>query len=370
VPIRQAPGVLKIATYATINIFCFDLILGYVKIYGMKLSMGIVGLPNVGKSTLFKALTQNEVNIANYPFATIDPNVGVVAVPDERLDKLAELSNSAKKIPAVVEFYDIAGLVKGANKGEGLGNQFLSHIRETDAVVEVLRCFQSGEIIHVENSVDPLRDMEIINAELALKDLDTLEKAWKKVEGDAKTGNKEAQKTLESFRKVKETLEKGEMLFQQQYKELLENPKLKELNLLTSKPQLYLLNGNPEDVSEELKNKIKALGADYIIINLSENPNLSALIQKAYEILGLISFFTTGEDETRAWTIKKGSKAPEAAGAIHTDFEKKFIRAEVIHWEKLVEAQGWAKAKQKGWLRLEGKDYVVQNGDVMVIRHG
>jgi len=337
------------------------------------LSIGIVGLPNVGKSTLFKALTQNEVNIANYPFATIDPNIGVVSVPDNRLDKLAKLSSSAKKIPAVVEFYDIAGLVKGANKGEGLGNQFLSHIRETNMIVGVIRCFSSSEIIHVESTVDPIRDMEIINTELALKDLETLEKNFKKLEGEARAGDKEAQKDFEALQKAKEALKKGDLLFAGDYSLILENKRLKELNLLTAKPQIYLLNGDAEEVPEELKNKIKSLGAGYVVINLNDSSiplGLNQLIQKAYEILGLISFLTTGEDETRAWTIKKGSKAPQAAGAIHTDFEKNFIRAEVINWEKLLEAESWSKAKQKGWLRLEGKDYIVEDGDVIEIRHG
>ncbi|NCN53218.1 redox-regulated ATPase YchF [Candidatus Wolfebacteria bacterium] len=335
----------------------------------MKLSIGIVGLPNVGKSTLFKSLTNLDITIANYPFATIDPNIGIVPVPDERRDKLAKMSESKKNIPAVVEFYDIAGLVKGANQGEGLGNQFLNHIRETNAIVGVLRCFQSNEIIHVENSVDPLRDMEIINAELALKDLDTIEKNLKKIEGEAKTGNKEAQKDLTVFNKAKEVLNKGEML--NKYPELQERVKLKELNLLTAKPQLYLLNGNESDVSEELKNKIKEIGSDYSIVDLgSGEVDLSDLIKKAYNLLGLISFFTTGEDETRAWTIKEGSKAPQAAGTIHTDFEKSFIRAEVVNWEKLLEATSWSKAKQKGWMRLEGKEYLVQDGDVIEVRHG
>jgi ribosome-binding ATPase YchF (GTP1/OBG family) len=336
----------------------------------MKLSMGIVGLPNVGKSTLFKALTKNDILIANYPFATIDPNVGIVSVPDERLDKLAEMSKSAKKIPAIVEFYDIAGLVKGANVGEGLGNQFLTHIRETNAIVEVLRCFPSEEIIHVENSVNPIRDMEIINAELALKDLDTIDKNFKKVEGEARSGQKGAQKDLEMLQKAKTALEQGSMLFGAEFADVRENEKIRLLNLLTAKPQLYLLNGNPEHVPAELTKKIKEFGADYVVVNLGENPDLKELIKKAYEILGLISFFTTGEDESRAWTIRNGAKAPEAAGAIHSDFEKKFIRAEVVNWQKLLEAGNWAKAKQKGWLRLEGKDYVVQDGDVMEIRHG
>lgn len=348
----------------------------------MKLSIGIVGLPNVGKSTLFKALTKNEVLIANYPFATIDPNVGVVPVPDERLDKLAEMNRSAKKIPAIVEFYDIAGLVKGANKGEGLGNQFLNHIKETQTIVEVLRCFPSSEIIHVENSVDPLRDLEIINTELALKDLETLEKNFKKVEGEARTGNKEAQKDLEAFRAAKTILEKGDLLSMPSYLPIRANRYIRELNLLTAKPQIYLLNGSPEDVSPVLLEKIKSLSASYVVVNLAENPDLSDLIKKAYEILNLISFLTTGEDETRAWTIERGTKAPQAAGVIHSDFEKKFIRAEVVSYDTLLklaeEKVGkpgaaislWHRAQQKGLLRLEGKDYVVQDGDVIEVRHG
>lgn len=332
----------------------------------MKLSIGIVGLPNVGKSTLFKALTKIEVNIANYPFATIDPNVGVVSVPDERLDKLSALSNSAKKIPAVVEFYDIAGLVKGANKGEGLGNQFLSHIREVNVIVMVLRCFRGEEIIHVENSVDPMRDMGIINTELAFKDLDTAEKVLKKAEGEARTGKKEAVQKFEDLKIIKGALEQGRLINQLG----IDLSKYPDISFLTAKKQIYLLNGRLEDVSPELIDKIKSLGADYIVADLSAAIDLSKLIKKAYEILDLISFFTTGEDETRAWTIYKGAKAPEAAGAIHSDFEKKFIRAEVINWQKLLESAGWPQAKTKGWIRLEGKEYVVEDGDVMVIRHG
>ncbi len=343
--------------------------------------MGIVGLPNVGKSTLFKALTKNDILIANYPFATIDPNIGIVAVPDERLDKLAEMSKSKKKIPAIVEFYDIAGLVKGASEGEGLGNQFLTHIRETNAIVEVLRCFPSDEIIHVENSVDPMRDMDIINAELMLKDLETVEKNFKKAETDARNNVKGAREDLAIMQKAKLALEQGKLLFTKEFADVRENEKVRLLNLLTIKPQLYLLNGKPEDVPPTLAEKIKALGADYVVVNLNDlstgsadspqgSSGLNQLIQKAYEILGLISFFTTGEDETRAWTIRNGAKAPEASGAIHSDFEKKFIRAEVIGWEKLLEAASWSKAKQKGTLRLEGKEYVAQDGDVMEIRHG
>lgn len=334
----------------------------------MKLSIGIVGLPNVGKSTLFKILTKQEVNIANYPFATIDPNVGVVVVPDERLDKLAKLSASKKIVPAVVEFYDIAGLVKGAYKGEGLGNQFLSHIKEVNAIVEVIRCFPSDEIIHVEQGIDPLRDLEIINTELILKDLDTVEKRLAKLEGEAKTGDKQKIKDLEIAKKAREILNSGKLL-NSLGNDFANEAAIKEMTLLTTKPQIYLLNGEEPDVSEELKNKIKSLGADYIIVDLAKAEDISDLIKKSYEILGLISFLTTGEDETRAWTIKKGAKTPEAAGTIHTDFEKKFIRAETINWNKLLEAGSWVNAKQKGWIRIEGKDYTVENGDVMVIRH-
>ncbi len=342
----------------------------------MKLSMGIVGLPNVGKSTLFKILTKQDINIANYPFATIDPNIGVVAVPDERLQKLATLSVSKKIVPAIVEFYDIAGLVKGANAGEGLGNQFLSHIREVNAIVEVIRVFESNEIIHVEEKVDPIRDLEIINTELILKDLDTIEKRLAKIEGEARSGDKQKIKDLEVIKKIKDGLNKNILVINlgegmpASRQEFLSQPILEELNLLTAKQQIYLLNGNEGDVSEELKNKIKLLNADYLIIDLSNVENIDELIKKAYEILGLISFFTTGEDETKAWTIKKGSRAPQAAGEIHSDFEKKFIRAEVINSQKLLEIGGWNQAKQKGQLRLEGKEYIVQDGDVMVIRHG
>jgi len=334
-----------------------------------KLSMGIVGLPNVGKSTLFKLITKIEVNIANYPFATIDPNVGVVTVPDERLEHLAAMSSSKKIVPAVVEFYDIAGLVKGASAGEGLGNQFLSHIREVSALVHVVRCFQSNEIIHVEEGVNPLRDIDIIETELMLKDLETVDKRLSKLESEAKSGDKQKAKDAEVLKKIKESLDKNIPVYVLGGEILAENI-MKEVNLLTAKPQIFLLNGDESDVSEELKNKIKSLHGDYIILNLAKAENVNDLIRKAYEILGLMSFFTTGEAETRAWTIHRGDKAPQAAGVIHSDFEKKFIRAEVVSCDKLLEAGSWAKAKQKGWMRLEGKDYIFQDGDVTEIRHG
>ncbi len=335
----------------------------------MKLSIGIVGLPNIGKSTLFKILTKQEVNIANYPFATIDPNIGIVAVPDERLQKLASMSKSNKVIPAVVMFYDIAGLVRGAYKGEGLGNQFLSHIKEVKAIVQVIRCFPVGEIIHVEESVDPLRDMGIVNTELILKDMETVEKLLVKLEREAKSGNKEKLKDLEILKKIKGGLNKNIMAFNLE-KDIIREPIVRELNLLTAKPQIYLLNGDESDVSDELKDKIKYLNASYLIVNLAKTSDISLLIEKAYELLGLITFFTTRRDETRGWTIEKGTKAPQAAGVIHTDFEKKFIRAEAINWQKLLDAGSWVAARQKGWIRSEGKDYLVQDGDVLEIRHG
>ena len=270
------------------------------------------------------------------------------------------MSKSEKIVPAVVEFYDIAGLVKGANKGEGLGNQFLSHIREVSAIVMVLRCFENKEIIHVENSIDPIRDLEIINAELALKDLETIEKKI--------ASKKETPKDLEILKIIKDRLNKNELIT-----DLAHDSVVKNMQLLTSKKQIYLLNGNPGDISNELKNKIQALRGIYIVSNLRNEQGadeaLTSLIKEAYSTLGLISFFTTGEMESRAWTIENGSKAPQAAGVIHTDFEKKFIKAEVINWQKLFEAGSWVQAKNKGLIRLEGKEYVVQEGDVIIIKH-
>ena len=338
----------------------------------MKLSIGIVGLPNVGKSTLFKALTKQEINIANYPFATIDPNIGIVSVPDERLEKLAKISSSKKIVPAIVEFYDIAGLVKGAYKGEGLGNQFLSHIREVNAIAHLVRCFQNDEIIHVEEKVNPIRDLEIINTELILKDLETAEKLFSNAEKEAKSGKKEAIKEAEILKIIREQLNNNQLINQLPAQQLEQARQFNHFSFLTIKPQIYVLNGLEDDAGEELINKINSFGSECIIINLADAGKnaINELIKKAYKILGLISFFTTGEDETKAWTIKKGSKAPQAAGEIHGDFEKKFIRAETINWEKLLEAGSWNQAKQKGWLRIEGKDYIVQDGDVMIIRHG
>ncbi len=333
-----------------------------------KLSIGIVGLPNVGKSTLFKALTKVEVNIANYPFATIDPNVGVVSVPDPRLDALAKMAASEKKVPAVVEFYDIAGLVKGANEGEGLGNQFLSHIREVRVIVHVVRIFKSSEIIHVDGSVDPLRDIETINTELMLKDLDTMQKRIDKGVKDAKAGDKKKQEEVKALESVRDVLEKGELAITLG-EEVVDTPCVRELGLLTAKPQIFLLNGLEGEVTEDLVAKIKESGFAYITADLSQNVPLDNLIQQTYKTLDLITFFTTGTDETRGWTTKRGSFAPQASGEIHTDFESKFIRAETISTEKLLEAGGWNQARDKGWIRTEGKGYEVQDGDVIVVRH-
>jgi len=335
----------------------------------MKLSIGIVGLPNVGKSTLFKLLTNNDVHIANYPFATIDPNVGVVSVPDERLKALTNLSHSAKEIPAVVEFYDIAGLVKGASSGEGLGNQFLSHIKETQALVQVVRCFKKEEIIHVDTSVDPIRDITTINTELILKDLETVQRRMNKLEGEARTGDKKKVKELEFVKRVHDALNK-EQLASALEESVLHEDVVREMNLITAKKQIYLLNGSREEMDPNFLAFLDSIGSAYVIEDLGGSPSLDELVQKAYETLNLISFFTTGEDETRAWTIVRGEKAPQAAGAIHSDFEKKFIRAEVIFWKDLIDCGGWIQAKQKGKLRLEGKEYVVTDGDVMEIRHG
>lgn len=334
-----------------------------------KLSIGIVGLPNVGKSTLFKLLTKQEVNIANYPFCTIDPNIGIVSVPDLRLGRLAAMSDSKKTIPAIVEFYDIAGLVKGASKGEGLGNQFLSHIREVNAIVMVLRCFGGHEIMHVENSVDPVRDRGIINAELALKDLETVEKRLVSLSAEARGGRKEAVAALPILQKIKEALVSGGSAYG-----YADEPEVKSLQLLTMKRQICLLNGAPTDVPENLKTELTEEGIPYVVADMSDEAGvqkaLSELIREAYATLNLISFFTTGVDETRAWTVRRGAKAPEAAGVIHGDFEQKFIRAEIVATDVLLDAGSWAQAKAKGKMRLEGKEYVVADGDVMVVRHG
>ena len=338
-------------------------------------------MPNVGKSTLFNALTKKQAEAANYPFCTIDPNVGVVKVPDKRLLKLAEISKPEKIINTTIEFVDIAGLVKGAHEGEGLGNKFLSHIRECDAICEVVRNFENKDIIHVEGKIDPEGDRETINLELIFADLATVQKKLDRSSREAKTGDKEIIKEVELLKKIKIQLESGQparvMTLSDDEKLLL-----KSLNLLTIKPVIYVLNqseggekikeavwdGSVIKINARLEEEIASLPeneqAEYIKeLGISES-GLDKLIKASYSLLGLITFLTTGKDETRAWTVKKGSKAPQAAGAIHTDFEKGFIRAEIIPWEKFIEAGSEAAAREKGWIRTEGKDYAMQDGDV------
>ncbi len=352
----------------------------------MPLSIGIVGLPNVGKSTLFQLITKKQVDCANYPFCTIDPNVGVVVVPDERVDKLAELTHSAKKIYTAIEFVDIAGLVKGANKGEGLGNKFLANIREVDAIVYVLRIFKNEKIINTQNTIDVLRDKEILETELTLKDLETIEKRIDGLEGDVRAGKKEALKEMEILKKAQSALAEGKMLVAESWNEE-ERKILNGYQLLTTKPRLYLLNGEENDVSPELKEAFKKNNWVFLVANVLselEAVDLNAeeriafgfpaelkvndLIKESYKLLDLITFLTTGPDETRAWTLKKGKTAPQAGGVIHSDFESYFIKAEVINWKDLLDAGGFARAREKGLIRTEGRDYIVRDGDVIEIK--
>jgi hypothetical protein len=351
----------------------------------MSLSIGIVGLPNVGKSTLFKTLTKKQVLIANYPFATIDPNVGVVLVPDERVDKLADLSKSKKKIYATVDFVDIAGLVKGASTGEGLGNKFLANIRETDAVLYILRAFKKSDIVNTQNEVNPLKEKEILDVELILKDLETINKRLDSLSGDVRQNNKEAVRENEVLRKAKDFLSAEKVLIDQEFTDE-ETAILKNFQLLTLKPRLFLLNGSPEEVKSCID--IGSLSNSLVIdvaqeyesaefskeeragLGLPEESGLDILIKKAYELLGLITFLTTGEDETRAWTIKKNDTAPIAGSAIHTDFQNKFVKAEVVFWQDLLDCGGYPKAREQGKLRTEGKEYVVADGDVIEFKHG
>lgn len=362
------------------------------------MKLGIVGLPNVGKSTLFNAITKAGAESANYPFCTIEPNVGVVNVPDNRLNKLEEMYNAKKKIYASVEFYDIAGLVKGASKGEGLGNKFLSHIREVEAIVHVVRCFQDDNIVHVEGSVDPIRDIETINLELIFSDLEVLERRIEKTIKTAKSGQKQAKAELEIMQKVKAHLEANKpartMELTDEEKELV-----KTFFLITSKPILYVSNVSEEElVSGNMENEFVKKVKEYAKEENSEviticakieeelstleddernellaeygltEPGLHKLIRSSYSLLGLMSFLTAGKQEIRAWTIKIGTKAPQAAGKIHTDIERGFIRAEVISFDKLVECGSEAAAKEKGFYRLEGKEYVMQEGDIVNFR--
>jgi GTP-binding protein YchF len=348
----------------------------------MPLSIGIVGLPNVGKSTLFNILTKKGVDASNYPFCTIEPNVGVVKVPDFRIEKLAEISKPAKVIYTTIEFVDIAGLVAGASKGEGLGNKFLAHIRECDAICEVVRDFKDHNIIHVDGRVNPESDKETINLELILADLGTIEKRLEKSRREARSGNKEIVFQNEISERIFQQLEAGKPVREMEFTEE-EMIFVKSLCLLTIKPMIYLLNVDEgyggENILKTEKEEVIAVNvkmeeeiaslpeeeqAEYIKELGLEQSGLDKLIRSAYNILGLDTFFTTGADETRAWTIKKGTKAPQAAGVIHTDFIKGFVRAETMSFEQFVAAGSEAKARELGTLRVEGKEYVVQDGDI------